>query len=150
MFFDKIHQHLRQENRQKASSDDVDWVYQHEMLSVRGQMDLQHYEGRLKTILGKTGYPIALEILTHTAILGYLDEETVHQYEKYFTAQNQNVAPSVEDVLHVLHHDGYLEQQQDRTHRFVSGLLEDWWNNRYGRNFKPAIEPRQADRKADR
>ena len=144
MFFDKFHNHLKRENRQKASLNDLNWVYQHEMLSVRGQMDLQHYEGRLKTILGITGYPIALEILTYTAISGYLDDETVHRYEKYFLAQDEEGALSVEDVLHVLHHDGYLERRRDRTSWFVSGLLEDWWSSRYGRNFKSVIEPRQS------
>ena len=44
--------------------EDAEWVYQHELLSVRGQMDLQHYEGRLAMVLGRTGYPIALEMLT--------------------------------------------------------------------------------------
>ena len=84
MFFDKIHHLLKQEGRQKASLDDVSWVYQHEMLSVRGQMDLQHYEGRLKTILGKTGYPIALEILTYTAVHNYLDDETGQRIREVF------------------------------------------------------------------
>lgn len=150
MFFDKIHHHLKRESRQKASLDDVSWVYQQEMLSVRGQMDLQHYEGRLKTILGKTGYPIALEILTYTAVHNYLDDETVHLYEKYFTTRDDVGAPSVEDVLHVLEHDGYLERQLDGTNRFVSGLLEDWWKNRYGGNFKSTVEPRQPGREVDR
>ena len=150
MFFDRIHIHLKRENRQKASLDDLDWVYQHEMLSVRGQMDLQHYEVRLKTILGKDGYPVALEILTYTAIHGYLDSETVRRYAEYFTAQDEEGVPSFEHVLHVLHHDGYLEPQPDRTSRFVSGLLEDWWRSRYGRNFVSVIETRQKGHELER
>ena len=40
-------------------------------------------------------------------------------------------AVPLDDVLHVLEHDGYLARQGD-GYRFVSGLLEDWWRVRYG------------------
>lgn len=145
MFFDKFHKYLRRENRREASLNDLDWVYVHEMLGAH-QMDLQHYEGRLKSILGELGYPIAIEFLTYTAIHGGLDYETVRRYEMYFSDQDSDGIPSVEHVLHVLHHDGYLEKRDDGTSQFVSGLLEDWWRNRYGRNFLPVIEPQQQDR----
>ena len=148
MFFDKIHNYLRRENRQEASLNDLDWVYVHEMLGVR-QMDLLHYESHLKTILGRPGYSVALEILTYTAIHGGLDDETVRRYEMHFSIQNGDGIPSVDHVLRVLHHDGYLEKRDDGTSEFVSGLLEDWWRNRYGRNFLPVIEPRQQDRGAE-
>ncbi len=150
MFFDRLHDHLRRERRQEATLNDVDWVYLHEMLSVRGQMDLQHYESRLQTVLGRTGYPIALEILTQAATRGDLDDDTVRQYEMHFPARDGDGDPSVEHVLHVLHHDGYLERREDGTSRFVSGLLEDWWRARHGRNFVPVFASRQADRGADR
>ena len=73
MFFDKLHDHLRHAGRRIAAPEDVEKVYLHEMLGVRGQVDLQHYEGRLETILGRTGYPIALELLTATAAKGRHD-----------------------------------------------------------------------------
>ena len=110
------------------------------MLSVRGQVDLQHYEGRLETVLGRAGYPIALEILTRTAVDGRLDDEAVGSYSAYFPGRSENGAPSVGHILHVLEHDGYLERR-DGGYRFVSGLLEDWWRDRYGRNFVPAVAP---------
>lgn len=147
MFFDKIHHHMKREDLQEASLNDVDWVYQHEMLSVRGQVDMQHYQSRLKTILGKTGYPIALEILTYIAIGGCLDDEAVRRYEKYFATQHEEGTPSVEDVLRLLQHNGYLELLEDRTSQFASGLLEDWRSNRYGGNFKPVVGPLHSSRK---
>ncbi len=143
MFFDRLHDHLRRESRQDASVEDVEWVYMHEMLGVRGQIDLQHYEGRLETILGKTGYPIALEILTHTATQGYLDDDVVCEYKMYFPVQDG--VPSVEYVLHVLHHDGYLERWEDDVSRFVSSLLEDWWRSRYGHNYVSVVRSKQPD-----
>ncbi len=147
MFFDRLHDHLRRESRQDASVEDVKWVYMHEMLGVRGQIDLQHYESRLETILGKTGYPIALEILTHTATQGYLDDDIVRQYEMYFPVQDG--VSSVEYVLHVLLQDGYLERWEDGVSRFVSNLLEDWWRSRYGHNYVSVVKSKQPDSGAE-
>ena len=149
MFFDKLHERLRHAGRRDATLEDAERVYLHEMLSVRGQADLQHYEGRLQTVLGKSGYPVALEILTATAVEGRLDGETVARYRAHFAAREDDGGPSVEDVLHVLEHDGYLERE-DGGYRFVSGLLEDWWQGRYGGNFEPAVEPDRHERGAGR
>ena len=147
MFFDKLHDHLRRGARVNASLDDAEWVYRHEMLSVRGQVDLQHYENRLATVLGATGYPIALELLTETAVRQRLNDETLERYHEYFAAQGatgENGVPPVEAVLRVLLHDGYLERR-DGSYRFVSGLLEDWWRGRHARNFVSIVGPDPRD-----
>ena len=140
MFFDKLHDHLRHAGRRIAAPEDVEKVYLHEMLGVRGQVDLQHYEGRLETILGRTGYPIALELLAATAAKGRLDGDTVDRYRECYSARDEESAPSVDDVLHVLRHDGYLNRQ-DGGYGFVSGFLEDWWRSRYGQHFVSVLEP---------
>ena len=145
MFFDKMHEHLRHASRRHASLADVQWVYQHEMLSVRGQIDLQHYESRLEIILGRAGYAIALEILTATAVQGSLSSDIVSRYYAYFSAQDQDDMagiPSLEHVFYTLQHDGYL-QRKDNGYRFVSGLLEDWWRSRYGQSFVSVIDRTQ-------
>ena len=142
MYFDKLHDRLRHAGRQAATEEDAERVYLHEMLSVRGQMDLQHYEDRLRTILGTAGYPVAMEILTATAVGGRLDGDAVGRYRAHFAARAGDTepgGPSVGDVLHVLLHDGYLEPQ-DGGYRFRSGLLEDWWRNRWGGSFRPVID----------
>ena len=121
------------------------WVIPDESISPWNfHRDIFAEVGKLR--LGELGYPIAIEFLTYTAIHGGLDYETVRRYEMYFSAQDSDGIPSVEHVLHVLHHDGYLEKRDDGTSQFVSGLLEDWWSNRYGQNFLPVIEPQQQDR----
>ena len=140
MFFDKLHDRLRHAGRRDATPEDAERVYLHEMLSVRGQADLQHYEGRLQTVLGRSGYPVALEILTAAAVDGRLDGDTAARYRAHFAARTEEGASPVEDVLHVLEHDSYLERS-DGGYRFVSGLLEDWWRGRYGANFVPAVAP---------
>ena len=121
--------------------------YLHEMLSVRGQADLQHYESRLRTILGLSGYPVALEILTETTVSGRLGDVGVDRYRALFSDREEDTGTgivSMDDALHVLRHDGYLEQQQD-GYRFVSGLLEDWWRSRYGENFVSVLQGRLHD-----
>ena len=53
---------------------------------------------------------------------------------------------SINDVLRVLEHDGYLESHGD-DYRFVSGLLEDWWRARHRWHFVPIAQrpgPRQS------
>ncbi len=145
MFFDRMHDHLRRAGRRDASLDDVEWVYVREMQGVRGQVDLQHYEGRLEMVLGRAGYTVALEILTATAVDGELDTETIDRYRNLFLRReghDEDGAPSVDHVLHVLQHDGYLEPG-DGGYRFVSGLLEDWWRGHYGQKFVPVFDRRR-------
>ncbi|MDE0416009.1 MAG: AAA family ATPase [bacterium] len=145
VYFDKMRDHLRHAGREDATPTDSEFVYEREMLSVRGQVHLQHYEGRLETILGWVGYPIALEILSATAVEGRLDGDAVEQYRCHYLARNaiaDNAAPTVDQVLRMLEHDGYLERKDD-GYCFVSGLLEDWWRNRHGASFRAAVEPRR-------
>ena len=152
MFFDKLHDHLRRSRRKNAALEDAEWVYLHEMLSVRGQADLQHYEGRLTTVLGRTGYPMALELLTETAVQGHLDDEMLNRYNGYFssrTGSEGHGTPPFELVLRVLIHDGYLERRNG-GYRFVSGLLEHWWRDRHARNFVSVVGQDPKARKTGR
>ena len=55
-FFDVLHQHLRRAGRSSASAEDIGQVYDNEMLGVRGQVDMAHYEGRLRMVLGDEAY----------------------------------------------------------------------------------------------
>jgi len=134
MFFDRMHEYLRGATRKKALPDDVESVYQNEMLGGRGQGDLQHYEDRLKMILGEAKYDLALQLLTKAAVGGGIDAETIDRYRNQLSkldAEHEESASAVDHVLHVLQHDGYLECK-DNGYRFVSGLLEDWWRRRFG------------------
>ena len=133
-FFDLLHEDLRRAGRRTASIEDVARVYDDEMLGIRGQMDLQHYEGRLRMVLGDEGYRAALEMLTEAAVNdGRLRDDAIDRHRESLAAEAGVDALPVEDVLHVLEHDGYLARQGD-GYRFVSGLLEDWWRVRYGRS----------------
>ena len=147
-FFDHLHEHLRRARRSVASLDDVDRVYKDEMLSVRGQVDLEHYESRLREVLGPEGYGVALELLTQAAVSdGSLRAQAVAGYREWFEQATPAASDgsftetvTVDDVLDLLQHDGYLERR-GADYCFVSGLLEDWWCARHGQNFR-AIEHR--------
>ena len=137
-FFDTLDVYLKQASRQEASLEDVEHVYTGEMLGARGQLNLDHYETRLRMVLGSEGYRVAVEVLTEAAVSGgLLSDDVLDRYRGCFPAQVQIPAGGeadpipVEEVLYVLEHDGYLARQRD-GYRFVSGLLEDWWRSRHG------------------
>ena len=139
-FFDHLHEHLRREARDMATIDDVTQVYYRDLLSVRGQINLQHYEDRLRMVMGNLGYTIAISILTEAAVNdGLLTDQAAGSYQSEILASSRVEELSINDVLHLLEHDGYLERQ-DEGYRFVSGLLQDWWRARHGRFFTPIAE----------
>ena len=129
MFFDKLHEQLRREGRSAAGLADVDRVYREEMLAVRGQVDLQHYQDRLQLVLAAVGG-------------GTVGMDRIRDYRAYCSSvaeDSDTGLPSFDDILHVLTHDGYFERR-DSDYRFVSGLLEDWWRSRYGEHFRSITE----------
>ncbi len=130
-FFDSLYEDLRRNERSGASLEDVERVYLGEMLGVRGQLHLDHYETRLKLVLGEEGYATAIELLTEAAVKGLLPRDAINRYRGRVRVPHDTEVVPAEDVLNVLEHDGYLEKHGD-GHRFVSGLLEDWWRERYG------------------
>ncbi|MDE2773539.1 MAG: AAA family ATPase [Gemmatimonadota bacterium] len=136
-FFDWLHEHLRRDNRCEASMDDVDTVYSQDMLGVRGQVYLEHYQSRLRMVLGDDGYVVALELLTEAAVSGgQLTDGAIRQYEDYRSVLAEEARGQIRGVLHVLEHDGYLARR-DGGYNFVSGLVEDWWRARNARGFVP-------------
>ncbi len=152
MFFDKMHEHLRRAGISCATEEDVESVYLHEMLGVRGRIDLRHYEGRLEAVLGRVGNVIALELLTSAAVNGFLDDAMIGRYRAHHTGLEREEGagtPDVDNVLHLLEHDGYLERQRG-GYRFASGLLEDWWLNRHGRHFVPVFNSGSGEGRPDR
>ena len=120
--------------------DDVEAVYKGDLLGIKGQIYLEHYQERLKTVLGDEGYGTALSLLTEAAVNdGLLTHEVVKAHHTAVTSSLANEAISIPNLLHLLQHDGYLESC-DEGYRFVSGLLQDWWLARHGQLFTPIAE----------
>ena len=144
-FFDHLHEHLRRNKRRIATLDDVGYVYEQDLLGVRGQIDLEHYESRLRMILGSESYKTALSLLTEAAVGdALLTWKSIKKYRAgYWSGSWDSV--SIDDVLYTLEHDGYLAADPD-GYRFVSGLLEDWWKARHGAYFIPIDKRRSKQR----
>ena len=139
-FFDLLHLHLNRQERTEAQIADVEHVYQYDMLGVRGQIDLAHYEERLRMVLGRDHFRMALELLTEASInKGLLTREVIAQYRAAHLSLAESEGMSIADLLNILQHDGYLEVHEDGL-RFVSALLEDWWRARYGEHFVPIAQ----------
>ena len=148
-FFEKMQEHLQRVDRRTASIEDVEQVYEDEMLSIRGQSDMDHYENRLKMVLDPTSYQIALELLTEAATNdGKLDRNVIHSYRRYRMLQAHpetqqeatTIGQLIENALRVLEHDGYLVSRGEE-YLFVSALLEDWWRTRH-QGYFVSIEKR--------
>ena len=134
-FFDHLHFHLRTAKRHSATLDDVKLVYERDLLGVRGQIDLEHYESRLRMILGSQAYMAALDLLTEAAVNGgILTESAISRYSRFLSDQSDEESVLIDDVLYSLEHDGYLETRAGGYY-YVSGLLEDWWRARHGAYF---------------
>ena len=139
-FFDSIHEHLRRDGRNAATIDDVEMVYERDLLSVRGQIDLEHYEVRLRMALGTESYRTALDLLTEAAVNdGLLTHEAIQLHIAAASSSQSDELVPIEDILYSLEHDGYLGRQKE-GYRFVSGLLQDWWLARHGQFFTPISE----------
>ena len=108
-FFHHLYEHLLSQHRLEATLGDVDCVYQRHPLSVRGQVDLAHYEERLRMILGDESYTNALSLLSEAAVNGGLLTLAVVELNSTVAAGNGE-RESVADVLYVLEHDGYLQE----------------------------------------
>ena len=130
-FFDAVQRHLVLEERRMATLEDAMAAYQEDMLGPRGRIDMDHYEERLKLVLGIDGYRVALELLAQTAAKGSLDKEAIHRYGQTLRVMGDGDEDQISHVLDVLEHDGYLRRHTS-GYRFESGLLEDWQRARQG------------------
>ena len=70
LFFDNLHEELRQAGQREATREDVERVYTGAMLGAGREMVLKHYESRLKMVLGGEGCRISREMLTEAAVNG--------------------------------------------------------------------------------
>ena len=135
-FFDARYRHLKVARRLDATLEDAEAAYRDDMLAARGQIDMDHYEERLKLVLGPDGYKVALELLARAAMEGALEPASISDYEAILNVSQDGGAASIPFVLDVLVQDGYFVRKGD-GYRFASGLLEDWQRVRRGLSVAP-------------
>lgn len=120
----------RRQPRQCASAD-IDELYRTKMLSVHGHVELATYEDRLKRILGPERLATALELLTEAAMAGRLTPPAALHIVRSHLRGDEDPMAELRFLLGLFTHDGYLKSAGPE-HVFVSGLLRDWWKNRFG------------------
>lgn len=144
VFFDKVHDHVRRSKATAATIDDVRHVFDEEMISIHEHPALDHYLDRLKMVLDPEQYNLARELLSEAAVAqGRLSDAALKEHCRHWLSAPDRTESDVEQVLHVLEHDGYLVSG-DNGHRFASGWLEAWWRTRHARRFTP-IRHRTGD-----
>jgi hypothetical protein len=139
MFFTHVYDRCSRRGRMEFYPDEVNDIYDNEMLGIRGHAELTHYEERLKLVLGREAFPLALEILTETAVTGCLTREVLLAMQKGYTFKDESVQDAAEEILRVLEHDGYLKAGK-AGFGFESCLLRDWWKKRHGYFYTPVLE----------
>lgn len=139
MFFSRVYDRCKRRGRMEFYPDEVEEIYECEMLGIRGHAELTHYEERLKLVLGPEIFTLALEILTETAVTGCLTCTALQALLKGYDFGERAVTSAAEEIMRVLEHDGYLKLSTDGYH-FESHLLQDWWKKRYGFFHVPVLE----------
>jgi hypothetical protein len=140
MFFDNVYHESKLRGLTAADRALVEEVYQRDMLSVRGHAELSHLEERLKMVLGPDRHPLALELLTETAVTAELTSSAALTVAGEYLPAETKAAEEVREILGILEHDGYLCRNTEENFVFVSRLLRDWWKARFGFGFVPAGE----------
>lgn len=141
MFFEHVYQVCKLRGFKEVSEELVKEVYETDMLSVRGHVELSHMEERLKMVFGPQLHPLALALLTEAAVSGCLTAEATKILSQEYAFENETRPPVdvTREILGILEHDGYLHREGD-AYTFVSKLLKDWWKARFGFGFIPASE----------
>jgi uncharacterized protein len=141
LFFDQVYQGCKLRRVEMVSKELVTEIYASKMLSTRGHAELSHLEERLKMVLGPALHPLALDLLTETAVTGYLTPEASAVFGREYGIANDIERPEdvVREVINILEHDGYF-RKDGATYQFVSKLVKDWWYASHSFNFSTAAK----------
>jgi hypothetical protein len=141
LFFDQVYQSCKLRKIEIVSKELITEIYEGKMLSTRGHAELSHLEERLKMVLGPALHPLALDLLTETAVTVHLTSEASAIFGREYGVANDMERPedAVREVLNILEHDGYLRKGGE-TYQFVSRLVKDWWSASHSFNFIPAAK----------
>ena len=137
MFFAYALEDARRRGVLRCSVEDVGHVYERRMLSSRGHAELSHMEERLKLVLTRADLPLAIDLLTEAAVAGALTVEAARLLAARHAVEDPGTSLRV--TLGLLEHDGYLYRTGE-GHRFLSGLLRDWWKARFQLTYRPPTD----------
>lgn len=140
MFFDHVnHTYVVDEYAGDVTVELIDKVYGDTMTGLRGHPELSHMEERLRLVLSPRQFQIALELLTEAATVGGINAATALTICTCAGVTN-DIRRTMNDVLTILIHDGYLRNVDDH-YTFESRLLQDWWCRRFGQGYHSRAVP---------
>lgn len=139
IFFDSILEACERRKRFEFRADEVEGIYEKEMLGVRCQKELTHYEERLKTVLGPDLNTLAVEMLSEAAITGVLSRKALEAFRKLYSFEGYTGIEAQQEIISVLEHDGYVIPSND-GYVFVSNLIRDWWKKRNALFYTPVLD----------
>lgn len=143
VFFGQIHEMTTKRGDRICSVADVDRVYEERMLSTRGHAELSTFEERLKMMVGKAILPFVLALLTEAAVAGRLTPQALAVLQQEHDLTGRDAGDRTREVLEILEHDGYLRPGPEGF-TFVSTLLRDWWERRFGFGYTPVLQRKAA------
>ncbi len=139
LFFDNIYMECKRKGHTDVTADIALKVYETKMLGIRGHAELSHMEERLKMAFGLDIFPAALELLTETAVNGFLDGNSAQAICNNYDIGMNDPNKTLREILEILQHDGYLTRKEDGF-IFSSNLLKDWWNARFAFGYTPVAK----------
>ncbi len=108
--------------------------------SSRGHVELAHLEERLRLQLDDQEYPLAIDLLTETAVTGALTPEaSMFLARDHFIDQPDESLVVLRTLLMILEHDGYVQRSGEKR-VFASKLIRDWWAGRFSLGYVPVAE----------
>ena len=130
-FFARLRDFATMRQLGRVTVNDVEEVYQTELLGPSGHNSLVHYETRLKDGLDDESYSIAMELLAEAAIQNVLTVNARRCLERLYASVMCDASGHIADTLEILEYDGYLEKTGEDEYCFPSRLLKDWWAARF-------------------
>ena len=135
-FFARLRNFAIMHDRANVTLEDVDKVYRNELLGPSGQPDLDHYATRLGQALEDPEDAIAMEILAETATQGAFTRQSRQCLTRLYSALVDDIEERIANVIALLEHDGYIENDQG-IYSIPSRLLKDWWSARFTDHHTP-------------
>lgn len=86
-------------------------------------------------------HDLAMEILTKTATQGAFTRRSRQCLARLYSARVDDIEKRIANVVALLEHDGYIENDQG-SYSIPSRLLKDWWSARFKGHHTPLRQRR--------
>ena len=126
LFFACVFKHCMHRGNMHFRADEVDNLYDTEMLGFRGHAEMTHYEERLSMYFEKDRLPLVKAILTETAVSGVLTMPVIISLRSEYASNESCPDEALNEMLRILQHDGYFRKSTE-GYVYESKLLRDWW-----------------------